>query len=286
MKKEVALSLKLSRNITAAPWPLVVFFIFSMMFLTGLQAQQRDVPYVPTPEEVVEKMLDAANVRPGDYVIDLGSGDGRIVIAAAKRGAFAHGVDIDPQRIKEANANAREAGVEDKVVFVEGNIFETDISAASVVTMYLLSTVNLKLRPTLLETLQPGTRIVSHSFDMNDWSPDNQYNVDYRNVYYWVIPATVDGSWSWDMDGKKFSMDVTQKFQELDLKVREGKTNLNVSESALSGDRITFRASNPSNGERYVFSGRVEDDQITGLVQVHNKTKSTIGSWEASNGGK
>jgi SAM-dependent methyltransferase len=284
MKKEVSLITSLPQHLLAQQWQIVWVFIFSLLFVAGLQAQQRDVPYVPTPEDVVEKMLDAANVGPGDYVIDLGSGDGRIVIAAAKRGAFAHGVDIDPQRIKEANANARQAGVEDKVVFVEGNIFETDISAASVITMYLLSTVNLKLRPKLLDTLEPGTRIVSHSFDMNDWNPDNQYNVDYRNVYYWVIPAKIDGSWNWNLDGKKFTMDVTQKFQELELALKSGNTKLNVSESALSGDRISFRASNPSNGERYVFSGRIEDEKITGLVQVHNGTESSVESWSASNG--
>jgi hypothetical protein len=284
MKKVVASQDGVQSNVVSSRWFLILGFILFSLVNIGLNAQQRDVPCVPTPDDVVEKMLEIANVGPGDYVIDLGSGDGRIVIAAAKKGAFAHGVDIDPQRIREAKANARQAGVEDKVVFVEGNIFETDISAASVITMYLLSTVNLKLRPTLLETLQPGTRVVSHSFDMSDWSPDNEYNVDYRNVYYWVIPATVNGTWNWNVNGKKFTMDVSQKFQQLNLALKSGNAKLNIGESMLSGDRISFTANNPSNSEKYVFSGRIEDDQITGFVQIHNGSESSVEKWAARNG--
>ncbi|MGH8771895.1 MAG: SAM-dependent methyltransferase [Burkholderiales bacterium] len=160
--------------------------------LTGFFVQPvlaRDVPYVPTPEPVVAKMLDLAEVGPNDVVYDLGSGDGRIVITAAKeRGAQGIGVDIDPERIKEARENAKTAGVTDRVKFVEGDLFEMDLSDATVVTLYLLSTINMKLRPKLLSELKPGSRIVSHSFDMGDWEPLETAEVEGRKVYYWVIP--------------------------------------------------------------------------------------------------
>ncbi|HWP34000.1 MAG TPA: class I SAM-dependent methyltransferase [Thermodesulfobacteriota bacterium] len=148
-----------------------------------------DVPYVPTPEEVVDAMLKVANVTKNDIVYDLGSGDGRIVIAAAKKyGARGVGIEIDPERIREANENARKAGVEHLVRFVHGDIFTADFSEATVVTMYLLPSVNMRLRPRLLNELRPGTRIVSHSFDLGDWKPDKTLVVDGRTVYFWVVP--------------------------------------------------------------------------------------------------
>ena len=148
-----------------------------------------DVPYVPTPMAVVNKMLDMANVRANDVVYDLGCGDGRIVITAAKeRGARGVGIDIDPQRIKEANANAEAAGVTDRVKFLNQDLFTTDISEATVVTLYLLPSLNVKLIPKLKSELKPGTRIVSHAFDMGDWKPEQTLNVSGRTVYYWTIP--------------------------------------------------------------------------------------------------
>ena len=150
---------------------------------------KKDVPYVPTPEAVVEVMLDMAKVGPEDVVYDLGSGDGRIVIAAAKRGARGVGIDIDPERIREANANAKSAGVTDKVKFIEGDLFDADIHDATVVTMYLLPEVNLKLRPKLMKELKPGTRLVSQSFHMGEWQPQKTEDVGYIKVYYWTIPA-------------------------------------------------------------------------------------------------
>ena len=148
-----------------------------------------DVPYVPSPEEVVERMLKLAEVHDGDIVYDLGCGDGRIVIMAAQKfGATATGVDIDPERIKEARANAEKAGVTDKTKFVLGDLFEADIHPATVVTLYLLPSVNEKLKPKLLKDLKPGTRVVSHSFDMGDWKPDKTENIDGRRIYLWIIP--------------------------------------------------------------------------------------------------
>jgi len=152
-------------------------------------ALARDVPYVPTPNPVVDEMLKVAEVGPKDIVYDLGSGDGRIVIAAArKHGARGVGIDIDPERIREARENARKAGVQDRVEFRQGDLFKADIGQATVVTLYLLTGVNHKLRPKLLAELKPGTRVVSHSFDMGDWEPRAVRKVNGSTVYYWVVP--------------------------------------------------------------------------------------------------
>lgn len=149
-----------------------------------------DVIFVPTPDEVVDKMLELAQVTAKDTVYDLGCGDGRIVITAAQRyGVRAVGIDIDPQRIAEANANAQKAGVTDKVRFIEGDLFEANISEATVVTLYLLTRLNAKLRPKLHSELKPGTRVVSHAFDMGDWAPEQRALVGATNVYLWKIPG-------------------------------------------------------------------------------------------------
>ena len=157
---------------------------------TAAPSRTPDVIFVPTPQEVVDAMLKVAKVTKNDVIYDLGSGDGRIPVTAAKMyGARAIGIDIDPQRIKEANANAQAAGVTDKVKFLNQDLFTTNISEATVVTLYLLPSLNLKLMPKLMSELKPGTRIVSHAFDMGDWKPEQTLNVDGRTVYYWTIPA-------------------------------------------------------------------------------------------------
>jgi SAM-dependent methyltransferase len=162
--------------------------------LDGSYARTPDVHYVPTPEPVVARMLDLARVRPGDVVYDLGCGDGRIVVEAARRGARkAVGVDLDPERVAEARENVRAAGVQDRASIVEGDLFEQDLSDATVVTLYLLPELNLRLRPKLLE-LKPGTRIVSHAFDMGDWKPERQAEVAGKTVYLWTVPARGAGA--------------------------------------------------------------------------------------------
>jgi precorrin-6B methylase 2 len=160
--------------------------------LAPVAVQERrapDVIYVPTPAEVVEAMLDLAQIRDGDVLYDLGSGDGRIPIAAVKRAKIkATGIDIDPQRIAEANANARAHGVEGKVTFRQADLFASDFSDASVVTLYLLDSLNEKLRPKLLKELKPGTRIVSHAFRMGEWKPEKTQDVNGRTIYFWTVP--------------------------------------------------------------------------------------------------
>lgn len=174
----------------------LVFALFpAMLAIAGAwvygqqQAKTPEVPYVPTAQTVVDEMLKLASVRKEDVVYDLGSGDGRIVITAAKNyGARGVGVDVNPERVKEANANALLAGVTSQVKFLQQDLFETDITEASVVTLYLLPAVNLRLRPKLWRELKPGARVVAHSFDMGDWKPDKTVEIEGARIHYWVIP--------------------------------------------------------------------------------------------------
>jgi len=257
--------------------------LIALLFLVaGSKAQNLDVAYVPTPGFVVERMLDMADVGPGDYVIDLGCGDGRIVIAAAKRGAFGHGVDLDPQRIKEARKNAKKAGVADSVVFEVGNIYETDFSRASVIAMYLFPSINLKLRPMLLENLEPGSRIVSHDFGMDEWKPDEQHgNLEVHAVYLWIVPARVEGNWSCRISGKEYKMQINQEFQNMEINLDSENKVFKIDDSLLSGKRISFTANEIAGNKRLVFSGQVEDGKIEGVVQIHNGNNKTVENWTA-----
>lgn len=167
---------------------LMLLIVCGSSLVIAQQKPVLDVPYVPTRQTVVDAMLKLANVKKGDVLYDLGCGDGRIVVTAARDyGATGVGFDIDPQRIAEANANAKSAGVADKVKFVNANLFDTDLNKATVITMYLLPTVNMKLRPKIL-ALKPGTRIVSHAFDMGDWKPDRTETVDGATIHFWTVP--------------------------------------------------------------------------------------------------
>ena len=161
----------------------------SVAFAQEAPTRRPDVIYVPTPEAVVEAMLQVANVGKNDIVYDLGCGDGRIPVTAAKKyGATGVGIDIDPQRIKEAKENVAKNNVGDRVKIVQGDLFEQDLSQATVVTLYLLPSLNVKLMPKLMKELKPGTRVVSHAFDMGDWKPEKELDVEGRKVYYWTIP--------------------------------------------------------------------------------------------------
>lgn len=174
-----------------APFYLGLFAVV-VQLLAQTQGREPDVPYVPTPREVVAEMLKLANISKDDIVYDLGCGDGRIVVAAAKMGARGVGVDINPDRIRESRENAKEAGVIDRVKFIEGDLFEANIKEATVVMLYLLPNVNLKLRQKLLRDLKPGTRIVSHNYDMGDWKPEKTARVGDHTLYYWTIPGTTN----------------------------------------------------------------------------------------------
>ena len=192
-------------RVSRSSWTLVALLMFTIAVSSGLmlaqpqapagQLRAPDVVYVPTPQEVVDAMLDVAQVKSTDVIYDLGSGDGRIPITAAQKyGARGVGIDINPERTKEANDNLKKANVGDKVKFLTADLFETNISEATVITLYLLPTLNEKLRPKLFRELKPGTRVVSHAFSMGDaWPPEKTLDVNGRNVYFWTIPANASG---------------------------------------------------------------------------------------------
>jgi len=261
-------------------------------------AAEPTVPYVPTPQVVVERMLEIAKVGPQDYLIDLGSGDGRIVVTAAKqRGARGFGVDLNPVRIEESIENAARAGVSDRVTFQQRNLFETNLSDATVITMYLLPRVNLELRPKLLE-LKPGTRVVSHDFSMDDWKPDASVDMDVKekygsepgssSIYFWVVPARVAGSWQWQLTvgGKPLAYELllAQKYQMISGTVRMGGRSVKLGEARLRGDQISFSFSVVANGSplRHEFSGRVMDSGIVGTVNLAGSRTQGQLEWNAA----
>ena len=248
-----------------------------------------DVPFVPTNQPTVEAMLRIANVGPDDFVIDLGSGDGRILITAAKqRGARGFGVDIDPRRVKESIENARAAGVSDRVQFFQRNLFGTRIAEASVVTMYLLPSVNLELRPRLLSELKPGTRVVSHDFDMGDWKPDLRARVPDvgSEIYFWVIPALAAGRWratvAGPQGGQGFELDIIQKYQEINCTAtRDGKPVV-VRDARLDGDRIQFTlVAEDDFHHRLRYEGRVSGKTIEGTVRGDGTAPRGEHPWRA-----
>jgi SAM-dependent methyltransferase len=251
-------------------------------------AQPYDVPYVPTPQVVVDEMLRVANVVPEDFVIDLGCGDGRIpVTAAAYFGARALGVDIDPGRIAESNANARAAGVTGRVEFINRNLFDIEISRATVVTMYLLPDINLKLRPRLLATLKPGTRIVSHDFTMGDWKPDRVVSVQ-KNIYFWVIPASVAGKWKLEANlpgvgSRSYELEIRQSYQEIEAFARGENRNYAVWESRLSGATISFVIVDTDLAHR--FEGQVRGRMIEGVVRSGVGSAETESAFRATRTG-
>ena len=268
----------------------------------GAYAAQPSVPYVPTPQEVVERMLEMAAVGPQDYVIDLGSGDGRIVVTAAKKfGARGFGVDLNPVRIQESLENAAKAGVTDRVAFQERNLFETDLSEASVITMYLLPRVNLQLRPKLLD-LKAGTRIVSHDFDMDDWKPDQTASMEVKakygdapgtsQVYFWIVPAKVAGAWQWQLTvgGKPqlYELVLEQKYQALQGTVRVGGRSIKLQDARLRGDQVSLGFSAEVNGSpvKHEFSGRVTGNAIAGTARFSGSRTQGQSDWSATRGAK
>jgi hypothetical protein len=234
---------------------------------------ERDTPYVPTPPDVVERMLDMANIKPGEYLIDLGSGDGRIVVSAAQRGARAYGVDLNPERVKDGVANAAKAGVSDRATFAVKDLFDTDISKADVVTTYLLPLVNMDLRPRLLDEMRPGARLVTHAFHMGDWWPDATDTIRGRVLFSWVIPAKAGGRWRVESEDGNFALDIDQAFQTFRAAAHVERRTLptvveahttQIRDGRLNGTEISF-AVDLGAGPR-VFRGRVENDTIHGIA--------------------
>ena len=239
----------------------------------------KDVIWVPTPEELVKAMLEAAKVTPDDYVVDLGSGDGRIPIAAAKHfGARATGLEYNPQMVKLAQCYASAEGVEDKVTIKEADIFETDFRDATVVTMYLLSDLNMKLRPTILK-MKPGTRVVSNSFKMGEWSPDEHIDPEgsYSRGYLWIVPADVKGKWTFREEGGERTFEVTfeQEFQEITAST-SGDRAPTVQDATLRGADIQLTLVDANNAPR-TFNGQVADDRIRLTGRVNGKPATYVG---------
>ena len=254
-----------------------------------------DTPYVQTPQNVVDTMLEIAKVGPGDYVIDLGSGDGRMVITAAKKhGARGFGVDLDRKLVALANRNAAKAGVAERAVFYQRDLHATDVSAATVMSIYLLPEVNLMIRTRLLATLKPGTRIVSHDYGMGEWRPDyftelaapgKTVGIGERSkIYYWVVPGHAAGRWVWRLarEGKPvdFELALQQKFQVIEGTLKADGSSARVEKARLTGEDIAFSAT--LDGARYEFSGRIYNHAIEGNARVTRGSQSQELAWSAA----
>jgi SAM-dependent methyltransferase len=247
-----------------------------------------DVPFVPTPQVVVDEMLRVARVGQADFVIDLGSGDGRIAITAAKKfGARAMGVELDEHLIFQSEESARQAAVEDRVKFLRQDLFKTDLSPATVITMYLLPSVNRRLRPRLLD-LKPGTRIVAHDFDLEDWKPD-QVTTIRKNVFLWVVPAKVGGRWRARVplpDGPRtIEIELNQRFQDVNGLARIDGQVTQMWEAKLSADRLSFvlvDGTDRDNEASLYFEGRVAGSAIEGEIRRGVGNGQTRIKWQAT----
>jgi len=226
----------------------------------------KDVIWVPTAQSLIDKMLDVARVRANDFVIDLGSGDGRTVITAAKRGAKALGIEYNPDMVELSKRTAAKEGVADKASFVKADIFESDFSQAQVITMFLLSSINLKLRPKILD-LKPGTRIASNTFDMGDWKSDETASLpgcsSWCTAHLWIVPAKVEGTWKLAQG----ELTLKQTFQNISGTLRNGNAEMALT-GKLTGDQISFNA----GGTQYI--GRVSGNAIEGAAGA-NKWHAT-----------
>ena len=237
----------------------------------------KDVVWVPTSQALVDKMLNLAKVTASDYVMDLGSGDGRTVITAAKRGARATGIEYNPDMVELSKRNAEQAGVTAKANFLKADLFETDFSQATVITMFLLPDINLKLRPKILD-LKPGTRIVSNTFNMAEWTPDESATADekegcsyYCRAMLWIVPAKVDGTWQLPQG----ELAITQSFQTFGGTLTSGGKTVSFANGRLRGDQISFTV----GGAEY--SGKVSANGMEGTVKG-----GTSGNWSATRGAK
>ncbi len=232
----------------------------------------KDVIWVPTPQALVERMLQMAKVTPSDYVIDLGSGDGRTVITAAKKfGVRALGIEYNPDMVELSKRNAEKEGVAGRAEFMKADIFSTDFSKATVITMYLLPQLNLKLRPILLN-MKPGTRLVSHAFSMDDWQPDQIESVESRTAYLWIVPAKVEGTWQWS-GSRNYEITLRQHFQQVEGLAKIDNKTAQFRNGKLQGDQLTFsliEISGLNNTVQRDFVGRVTGNTIKGVIKLPN----------------
>ena len=295
----VSVVFRIRHGLSAAARVSLVCFSAVMLALAAgaVHAQEPRVPYVPTPQEVVDRMLQMARVSGNDYLIDLGSGDGRIVVTAAKKhGARGFGVDINPARVAEAFENAQKMGVTDKVDFYQRDLFKTDLSQATVITMYLLPRVNLELRPKLLE-LKPGTRIVSHDFSMDDWKPDAFARLDVKEkfggsggqseVYFWVVPAQVAGSWRWELalraKAQTYAVTLSQTFQVVTGSASVNGRTAPLQNVKLQGEEISFSfmADLGAGPVKHEFKGKIEGDNMNGSATLSGARSQGQYDWSA-----
>ena len=246
-------------------------------FEPSVGQEGKDVVWVPTPQALVDKMLDIAKVTASDYVIDLGSGDGRTVITAAKRGARTLGIEYNPDMVELSKRNAEKAGVGAKANFMKADLFESDFSQATVITMFLLPDINLKLRPKILD-LKPGTRIVSNTFTMGEWTDDETATVDekdgctyYCTAHLWIVPAKVEGAWQLS----RGELSLKQNFQMVTGTLKTGGNATPIANGRLRGDQISFTA----GGAQY--AGRVNGNTIEGTLKG-----GSPGNWSATRSGK
>jgi precorrin-6B methylase 2 len=273
---------------------LVLVGLSLVLAYADVRSAEVAAPYVPTAPSVVERMLEIAQVGPQDFVIDLGSGDGRINITAAqKRGARGFGIEIDRELIAKAMANARAAGVSDRVSFIEADLFTADLSQATVVTIYLLKRATMKLRDRLFE-LKAGTRIVSHAASMGEWRADHFEMLDVKDkvrpdapgrtyIHYWVVPAKVGGTWRWSVNtlegDQECELTLVQQFQALSGSLRVGDKEYDIEEGKVDGSRVLLRTrpSAAGAGARYQLFGEVADGAIAGTLSIlDGGTESTL----------
>ena len=227
----------------------------------------KDVVWVPTPDELVQRMLRMAKVTPQDIVYDLGAGDGKIAIAAGKAGATAVGIEYNPDMAKLAQCYVQADGVGNKVKIIQGDIFKEDFSKATVITMYLLPELNLRLRPTILN-MKPGTRVTSHQFTMGDWEPDETAEIEYRTAYLWIVPAKVEGAWTLREQGGsgQYTVNLNQKYQKISGDIASGSAKQPLVGATLRGDEIRF-AFNDDKGVTRTLTGTVRGNEITGVLK-------------------
>lgn len=236
----------------------------------------KDVVWVPTPDEIVQRMLRMAKVTPQDTVYDLGAGDGKIAIAAGKLGATAVGIEYNPDMAKLAQCYVQAEELTGKTRIIQGDVFKEDFSKASVVTMYLLPELNLRLRPTILN-MKPGTRVTSHQFTMGDWEPDETAEVDYRTAYLWIVPAKVEGAWTLREQGSTnaYTVNLSQKYQKITGDVTAGSAKQPLVGATVRGEEVRF-AFNDDKGVTRTLTGTVRGNELTGTLKGAGGTETKV----------